>query len=131
MKYSFEAGGPANDPIITAPTALAAGLGFAIGFGVWAAAPAAIGQRVPWDGSWPYYSAVLVGASAIVALVLPRRYAAVVIGTALGQALAELVFIPLGLRGMLTSRYDWIATLLTIPGTWAGTAIRSYFRRAA
>ena len=131
LKYSLEADGPADDPIISAPTALAAGLGIAIGFGVWAAAPAAIGQRVPWDGSWPYYSTVLVAASAVVALFLPRRYAAVAIGTALGQLLAELVFIPLGLRGMLTSRYDWIATLLTIPGTWAGTAIRGYFRRAA
>ena len=103
----------------------------AIGFGVWAAAPAAIGQRVPWDGSWPYYSTVLLAASAVVSLVLPRRYAAVVIGTALGQILAELVFIPLGERYMLTSRFDWIATLLTIPGTWAGATIRDYFLRAA
>jgi hypothetical protein len=110
---------------------LTVALGIAIGFGVWAAAPAAIGQPVPWDSSWPYYSTVLLTSSLVVALFLPRRYGALVMGTVLGQLLAELIFIPLGARYMLTSRFDWIATLLTIPGTWAGTAIHDYFRRAA
>jgi len=103
----------------------------AIGFGVWAAAPAAIGQRVAWDGSWPYYSTVLFTSSFVIALFLPRRYAAVFVGTALGQILAELVFFPIGERYMLAPRFDWITTILTVPGTWAGTAIRDYFRRAA
>jgi hypothetical protein len=103
----------------------------AIGYGVWAAAPAVIGHRAPWDGSWPYYSSVLISASAVGALLLPRRYAAVFLGTAIGQILAELVLVPLGQRMYLTTRYDWLGALLTLPGTWIGSTIRGYFSRAA
>ena len=120
-----------DGPIVSVPTTLAIALGMAIGYGVWAAAPVVIGHRAPWDGTWPYYSTVLITASAFVALVVPRRYAAVFIGTAIGQLLAELILIPTGQRIMLTSRYDWIGALLTFPGTWTGSAIRDYFRRAA
>ena len=111
--------------------AIAFALGTAIGYGVWAAAPLLIGHRAPWDGSWPYYSTVLIGASALVALMLPGRYAAVFVGTVIGQSLAKLILLSMDQRFWLSSQYDWIGCLLTFPGTWIGSAIRNYRRRAA
>jgi hypothetical protein len=62
---------------------------------------------------------------------LPRQYAAVFVGTVIGQLLAELILLPIGQRFWLTSRYDWIGGLLTLPGTWIGSVMRDYVRRAA
>jgi hypothetical protein len=116
---------------ISAATAVASALGFAIGYGVWAAAPAIIDRHAPWEGSWPYYSTVLITASALVALLVPRRYAAVLVGTAIGQMLFEYHVLPSGLRPRITSQYDWIGALMTLPGTWIGSTLRGYFSRAA
>ncbi len=106
-------------------------LAFVLGYGVWAAAPAVIGSRAPWDGSWPYYSIILVGVSALIAVLLPKNYGAVFAGTLLGQLLAELR-LPhsAGELGFAYSRYDWIGAVLTFPGTWIGSAIRNRLERA-
>jgi hypothetical protein len=104
----------------------------AIGYGVWAAAPEVIGHPAPWNGSWPYYSTVLITASALVALLVPRRYAAVFIGAVLGQVLAQLILLTPDQRLLMTwRRADSIGLLLTLPGTWLGSKVRDYFARAA
>jgi hypothetical protein len=97
---------------------------------VWAAAPALIGRQVPWEGSWPYYSAALIAASALIALLVPRRYAAVFMGAVLGQILAKLILLNLDQRFLLTSALDWIGVLFTLPGTWLGSKLRESFVRA-
>jgi len=103
-----------------------------IGYGVWAAAPAVIGHPAPWDGNWPYYSTVLITASALAALLLPRQYAAVFVGAVLGQFLAKLILLTLDQRFFLTSRWiDWLGLLLTLPGTWLGSKVRDHFSSAA
>ena len=107
-------------------------LGLAIGYGVWAAAPKVIGHPAPWDGSWPYYSTMLITASALVALLVPRQYAAVFVGAALGQLLAKLILLTSDQRFLLTwPRVDLLGLLLTLPGTWLGSKVRDYFRPAA
>jgi hypothetical protein len=104
----------------------------AIGYGVWAAAPKVIGHPAPWDGSWPYYSTVLITASALVALLVPRRYAAVLGGAALGQIVAELLLLTSDQRFLMTwRRVDLIGLLVTLPGTWLGSKVRDHFGRAA
>jgi hypothetical protein len=97
---------------------------------VWAAAPAVIDQPVAWD-SWPYYSATLLIASALVALLLPRRYVAVFVGAALGQMLAKLILLSVEQRLYLTSRMGWIGLLFIFPGTWLGSKVRDSVRRAS
>jgi hypothetical protein len=129
---SLGIGGGSDDPIISASTTLAFAFGMAIGYGVWAAAPKVIGHPAPWDGSWPYYSTVLITASAVVALIVPRRYAAVLVGAALGQILAELILLTSDQRFLMTwGRVDLIGLLLTLPGTWLGSKVRDYVGRAA
>ena len=110
---------------------MAFALGGAVGYGVWAAAPVVIGQQVPWAGTWPYYSAALVIASTLVALLLPRRYVAVFVGAALGQLLAKLTLLSVEQRLYMTSRIDWIGLLFIFPGTWLGSKLRDSVRRAA
>ena len=103
-----------------------------MGYGVWAAAPVVIGQPAPWDGSWPYYSTALIAASALVALVLPRRYTEVFVGAALGQMLAQLILLTSDQRWLLTWRgIDSLGLLLTVPGSWLGSKGRDHFSRAA
>ena len=122
-------GGP-DEPIISMPTAVAFALGAAVGYGVWAAAPVLISRQVPWEGSWPFYSAALITASALVALLVPHRYAAVFVGAVLGQMLAELIVLSPDQRLFLTSRLDWIGLLFTLPGTWLGSKLRESFVRS-
>ena len=110
---------------------MAFALGGSVGYGVWAAAPVVIGQQVPWAGTWPYYSAALVIASTLVALLLPRRYVAVFVGAALGQLLAKLTLLSVEQRLYMTSRIDWIGLLFIFPGTWLGSKLRDSVRRAA
>jgi hypothetical protein len=75
---------------------------------------------------------VLITASALVALLVPRRYAAVLLGAALGQILAELTLLTSDQRFLMTwRRVDLIGLLLTLPGTWLGSKVRAYFARAA
>ena len=82
--------------------------------------------------SWPYYSRVLITASALVALLVPRRYAAVLVGAALGQILVELILLTSEERFLMTwGRIDLIGLLLTLPGTWLGSTVRAYFGRAS
>jgi hypothetical protein len=120
-----------NGPTISPASVLAFVLGMGLTFGVWAAAPAVIGRRAPWEGSWPYYSTALIGGSLFVGLVLPRRYGAVFAGAVVGQILAKLVLLEWDQRFMLTSRYDWVGALLTFPGSWLGSIVRERLRRAA
>jgi hypothetical protein len=122
-------GGP-DEPIISMPTAVAFALGAAVGYGVWAAAPVLISRQVPWEGSWPFYSAALITASALVALLVPHQYAAVFVGAVLGQMLAELIVLSPDQRLFLTSRLDWIGLLFTLPGTWLGSKLRESFVRS-
>jgi hypothetical protein len=75
----------------------------AVGYAVWAVAPDIIGQQVPWEGNWPYYSTALVAASALVALLVPRRYAAVFLGAVVGQILTKLILLSPDQRFFLTS----------------------------
>jgi hypothetical protein len=125
-------GGGSDGPIIAGSTILAFALGMAIGYGVWAAAPEVIGHSAPWEGSWPYYSTVLITASALVALVVPRRYAAVLIGAVLGQVLAQLILLTPDQRLLITwHRVDSIGLVLTLPGTWLGSKVRDSFTRPA
>jgi hypothetical protein len=125
-------GGGSDGPIFSASDTLAFVLGMAIGFGVWAAAPGVIGHPAPWDGGWPYYSTVLITTSALVALLVPRQYAAVFIGAALGQILAELILLTPDQRFLMTWRgVDLIGVLFTLPGTWLGSKVRGYLGRAA
>jgi hypothetical protein len=123
-------GGGPDEPVISTPAVLAFALGAAFGYGVWAAAPALISRQVPWEGSWPYYSAALITASALVALLVPRRYAAVFVGAALGQIFAKLILLSPDQRLFLTSQLDWIGVLFTLPGTWLGSKLRDPIVRA-
>jgi hypothetical protein len=125
-------GGGEDDPIISTPAVLAFALGSAAAYGIWAAAPAFIGQPVPWQGSWPYYSVALIFTSAVIALLAPNRYAAVFLGAALGQVLANLILLTPDQRLYLTYRaLDWIGILLTLPGTWLGSKLRTSVSGAA
>ncbi|MBL8518013.1 MAG: hypothetical protein JNM76_13710 [Betaproteobacteria bacterium] len=95
-------------------------LAMVLGAGIWALSSWLTGHREPWDAGGSYYVVALALSGVLAGAICPRPVWANYLGSVIGQAAYELIFLPIGPLFPLG-----IAFLLAYSGIFAVAAFAS------